>query len=115
MREEISNTDFTFLDKLDINAYVIDKNLNLLHINKKAAQKYKNTEQLLGKSILGCHKNKNSKEKITTILNEFSAGRREPFNYSFKKGSKMHYKVIIPFYEDNTFKGIIEFSYLVNA
>jgi len=47
------------------------------------------------------------------MAKEFAGGRKEPYNYSIKKGSKIVHKVIMPYYQENAFSGLIELMYFV--
>lgn len=104
--------DFSFLNKINLNAYVIDEELNLLFINQYAAKRYEDPDQFLGQSIFSCHKEEKSKIRILNMRDEFAQGRKEPFNYSLRKGDKLFRKIISPFYENDEFKGMFEISYL---
>jgi hypothetical protein len=90
----------------------VDTQLKLQYINSKAVQRYKNADELIGQSILSCHKEDSSKKKIAKILEEFAGGRREPYNYSVKKDSQVQHKVILPYYDDGVLQGLIEFMYI---
>ncbi len=103
----------SILDRLSITAYVVDAQLKLIYINQTAAKRHKQAGVLIGQNILTCHKREASREKIREMADEFARGRREPYNYSFKKGGKVVHKVILPYYDEGVFAGLIELMYFV--
>jgi len=106
--------DFSFLDQLNVTAYVTDAQLKLLYVNQTAASRHKKASKLIGQSILDCHKREDAREKIKQMADEFArGGRKEPYNYSLKKGSKVLHKVILPYYYEDVFAGLIELMYFV--
>jgi len=108
-----ASMDFSFLDQLNVTAYVTDMQLKLLYVNQTAARRHKQARDLIGQSILDCHKREDAREKIKQMAGEFARGRKEPYNYSLKKGSKVLHKVILPYYHEDVIAGLIELMYFV--
>lgn len=98
-------------NQLDAVIYVADADFKLVYMNERAAKQYKNPEELIGKSILDCHKSASAREKIIEVYRKFAAGERQILNYSVKRRTKTIHKVISPLFNGETFSGVFEMMY----
>ncbi len=97
--------DFSFIEHLDSNVIVSDKNMTVIYMNKKAIAQY--GMEVMGANLLDCH-NEQSRETILRIMD-----KREKNVYTIEKNGvkKMIYQT--PWIEGDELMGIVEISLVI--
>jgi transcriptional regulator with PAS, ATPase and Fis domain len=95
-----------WIEKLDGNVIVSDAEGTVIYMNEKAISKYEKEggRNLIGKNLMDCHK-ETSRQKILEIM---TTHKNNVYTIEKKGKKKIIYQS--PWFKDEEFRGIIEFS-----
>jgi len=95
-----------WIEKLNGNVIVCDANGTIIYMNEKAFTNYEKEggKNLIGRNLMDCHK-ESSKEKILEIM---KTHKNNVYTIAKKGKKKIIYQS--PWFKDDEFRGIIEFS-----
>ena len=95
-----------WIEKLDGNVIVSDKDGVVIYMNEKAVNQYnkEGEESIIGKNLNDCH-NETSRQKIKNII---ESGKSNV--YTIEKNGKKKLIYQSPWFVNGEFRGIVEFS-----
>ncbi|MCX6250138.1 MAG: hypothetical protein NTX61_05230 [Bacteroidetes bacterium] len=95
-----------WIEKLNGNIMVCDARGIIVYLNEKAIKSYaaEGGTSLIGRNLMDCH-NENSRKKIKEIMTTHQNNV-----YTIEKKGKKKIIYQSPWFADNEFRGIIEFS-----
>lgn len=96
------------LDCLDVSVTIIDPKGTLLYYNQRSSEILDRKPEYLNTDIHSHHQKATTNQKIDSMLNEFAAGRIEPFHYEAKPYGKVLLATLIPLRKDGQLVGCVQ-------
>lgn len=100
------------MDKLNTAVVACDPEFNVIYANPKCKQVFKallNVENFVGTPMADCHKPE-TMEKLKVLFQEYKEHSRK-LDYYTMEGPEGKLTVNVPFYDGNTFAGVVEFIF----
>ena len=85
------------LDKIAAAITVIDLEGRMLYYNEYSARVLDRRLEYLGRDVRLCHENKESNDRIDSMIEEFKGGRRQEFYYEADRYGKRIAVTLTPF------------------
>lgn len=101
------------LDNLSTAVVASDSAFNVLYANAKCKQLFKellNMENFVGKNMESCHKPE-TMEKLKTLYQAYREKKRKLDYYTMEVPDGILTIVNVPFYDGDTFSGVMEFIF----
>jgi PAS domain-containing protein len=95
------------MDSLDLAVSIIDTRGTLLYYNRQAAGILDRQPTYLGGDIHLHHKQAATNQRLDQMLQEFSAGRTEPFHYEARPYGETIQVTLTPLHKDGRFVGCL--------
>ena len=96
------------LDCLDVSVTIIDPKGTLLYYNQRSSEILDRKPEYLSTDIHSHHQKATTNQQIDTMLQEFAAGRIEPFHYEGKPYGKVLLVTLIPLRKDGRLVGCVQ-------
>jgi hypothetical protein len=101
------------LDNLKVAAIASDPGFNVIYINRRGEELFKallNAENLVGTNMRSCHKPE-TVGKLEKLYQEYQKKERSLDYYVMETPAGKATIVNVPFYEDDSFAGVVEFIF----
>ncbi len=96
------------MDSLGVAISIIDTKGILLYYNEESAKILDRKTEYIGTDVRSHHKKEGTNKKFDKMLQEFSAGRTEPFHYEAKPYGKVILVTLTPIIKDGQFVGCVQ-------
>ena len=94
---------------------IIDTKGTLLYYNEESARVLDRKPEYIGNDIRSHHKKSKTNKTFDKMLQEFSAGRTEPFHYEAKPYGELILVTLTPIIKDGQFVGCVQYVRLKNG
>jgi sensor histidine kinase regulating citrate/malate metabolism len=96
------------VDGLEVAVSIIDTKGTLLYYNRHATKILDRKPEYLGSDIHSHHKEADSNKKVSRMLKEFEAGRKDPFHYEAKPYGEIISVTLSPILKNGKFVGCVQ-------
>ncbi len=94
---------------------VFDAQGIMLYFNERAGEILDRKPEYLGRDIQVCHQKAETREMFQDILDQFQAGRTEPYNFRVTRGEKDLFARVAPLRDGDRLVACIQVAVLLEA
>ncbi len=101
------------IERLNTAVVACDSEFNVLYANPKCKEVFKtllNVENFVGRNMAECHKPE-TMDKLKTLFQDYEEHKRKLDYYTMDGPEGKLTIVNVPFYEDDTLSGVVEFIF----